>query len=93
MLNLLILYLLLGTIWAWYGLNVCFYIRKIHTKWVIYQIISIFLNCILFPLGLIMNKFVFIIKPSSEFINQQNKLPKFQNKELKSFGVLIETLY
>lgn len=93
MLDFIILYLIFGTVWAWYGLNVYFYLRKLHEKEDLYQIPSIALNCILFPLGILLNKFIFIIKPNLNLIEKPKKIQNFRNDELSGIGFVIESLF
>ena len=83
-----ILYLVLGTIWAWYGLTVFYVSRHYGNDKVIYEFLTIAVNCLLFPLLMLIKYFVFFVRKESQVIQNDDG----ENVVEVEFGIMLEPL-
>jgi len=83
-----ILYLVLGTIWAWYALTIFYVSRHYGDDESIYEFITIAVNCFLFPLLMFTKYFVFFIKKESQTVLNASNEEVVETK----FSIMIEPL-
>lgn len=83
-LPLIITYLAIGTIWAWFAIKL-YYLRFNNKHLMV--LISIMLNCLLFPVGLCFRRF-FYITIKKDFLGENY----FVKEELVTTNFIIEPI-
>jgi hypothetical protein len=93
MLPWVILYMILGTTWSWYGINVWYRLRQLQELGHLYEVATIGFNCIFFPIGMLFCRFVYLTRPNPDLVEQPSDLGPDEDVTLVGLGVIIESLY
>lgn len=95
MLPWVILYMILGTTWSWYGINVWHKLRQLQELGELYEVATIGLNCIFFPIGLLFCRFVYLTKPNPDLVECERPVDLGPDEDvtLVGVGIIIESLY
>lgn len=64
--NILVTYLVLGTIWSWCALKFFYIYRGYCNDYKLYSLFTIALNCLIFPVLILTKYFIYIIKKDAE---------------------------
>ena len=75
----------MGTIWSWYGLCI-FNTRGLYHQYKIVNLLTTTINCFLFPLGLVLKKFIYCVQEKEVEIDEASQ------DIVKTFGIVIEPL-
>ena len=86
--NIMVMYMVLGTVWSILALRVFYVKRKLYLEQRLFDMLTILINCLLFPFLVVSRRFIYIVKIETKEVINDGEDCIIEN----GFGIILEPL-